>query len=104
MAQNVPVVLGGAVYHADFLIVAGVAFEYTLGSDFTAHYELVPNLHRGFLSIAIPPGVELLPGAGYPPRPWWGWKIPNWVHKQRLPLFYVGKMMALAAKDLGTTA
>jgi hypothetical protein len=63
------------------LIVEGVVFDYTLGSDFTAAYGLVPDLRRGVATIDLSPGVPLVPGAAYPPVPRWATHRQDWVHR-----------------------
>jgi len=45
--RNVPVVLGKAVYRADFLVSPDAAFENALGSDFTVLNGLVVDMERG---------------------------------------------------------
>jgi hypothetical protein len=101
MAQNVPVVIGSAVYRHDFFIIPDIAFEYVMGSDFQAAYGLVLDLSRGFYTIVMGRSCELVPGGRYPPVPWWGRNIPNWVYRQRFPLYYVGNQLRLEVQDHG---
>jgi hypothetical protein len=96
--RNVPVVLGKAVYRADFLISPDAAFENALGSDFTALNGLVVDMERGQARITVRP-EQLLNGARMPRCP--SWADENWVPKQRLPCFYEGKMLELEAHDNG---
>jgi hypothetical protein len=101
LAQNVPVVIGAAVYRFDFLVIPDVAFEYTIGSDFQAAYGMVPDLSKGCFNIIMSSSSELVPGGRFPPIPWWGRNIPNWVYRQRLPLHYEGRQLRLEVQDHG---
>jgi len=104
VVQDVPVVVGKGVYRIDMLVVEGVMFDYTLGSDFTAAHGVVPDLRRGVVTLDLHPGVALVPGARYPPIPRWATQRQGWIHRQRDNVYYVGELMPLPARDLGMAA
>jgi hypothetical protein len=92
-------VLGGAAaFRCDFFVVPDAAYEYVLGSDWQAQHEWVPNLKRGFGTIPVLAG-QRLPGGRVPNLP--PWAPAHWRPRLKLPIYYKGQQLKLAAKDMG---
>jgi hypothetical protein len=82
------IVIGRAVYPMNFVLVPGASYEYLLGANFMAEYDIT----LGFRSCAAYIGVteeQLLPGHKMPMK-----------GRQRVPLYYRGRVVtwSLAAR------
>jgi len=78
------IVIGRAVYPMQLVVVPGASYDYLLGANFMAEYDVT----LGFRSCAAFIGVtarQLLPGNSLP-----------WKGRQQVPLFYRGRVVTWA--------